>query len=176
MVAFVAKVTSKLPSALRASTLVVLGAAAVELTLYFRFDTKPSFFLLIFLYFFLSLLFLVFSFLYFFFVFFFFLFCFILACALTLPWRRRKQVLAIRCTFRARETANATISYAWPAREIRRARHVPESVRRTNNKRALWTPLIDPSPKAKYLSIAEFPRVYFFRRIDRREHRVFLTF
>lgn len=39
-----AKVTSKLPSALRASTLVVLGAAAVELTLYFRFDTKPSFF------------------------------------------------------------------------------------------------------------------------------------
>lgn len=66
-----AKVTSKLPSALRASTLVVLGAAAVELTLYFRFDTKPSFFLLIFLYFFLSLLFLVFSFLYFFFVFFF---------------------------------------------------------------------------------------------------------
>lgn len=134
------------------------------------------FFLLIFLYFFLSLLFLVFSFLYFFFVFFFFLFCFILACALTLPWRRRKQVLAIRCTFRARETANATISYAWPAREIRRARHVPESVRRTNNKRALWTPLIDPSPKAKYLSIAEFPRVYFFRRIDRREHRVFLTF
>lgn len=50
----------------------------------------------------------------------FFLFCFILACALTLPWRRRKQVLAIGCTFRARETANATISYAWPAREIRR--------------------------------------------------------
>lgn len=114
-----AKVTSKLPSALRASTLVVLGAAAVELTLYFRFDTKPSFFLLIFLYFFLSLLFLVFSFLSFFFVLF-FLFCFSLACALTLPWRRRKQVLAIGCTFRARETANATISYAWPAREIRR--------------------------------------------------------